>query len=359
MSRFAGLRGWIFVVSLLIFLGCGGPSTRSGPQTPSQKTRITLNGAGASFPYPLYSKWIAEYAKVAPDVSINYQSIGSGGGIQQLKAGTVDFGASDAPLSEEELKTMPGAVIHLPSAAGAVAVVYNFPAFKGSIRLTGPVIAAIFLGEVTRWTDKRITDLNPGVELPDLPIAVTYRSDGSGTTYLFTSYLAAVSPTWAGKVGAAKSVNWPIGIGAKGNEGVTGIVKQTPGAIGYVEMAYANHNDLSYASIQNAAGEFITPSTDSVTAAASGAVAAMEKDVRVSIINASGAGVYPIAGFTYLLIYREQKDPAKGKALLDFLAWAIHDGQALAEKLDYAPLPASVVTINENALKTITMQGTS
>ncbi len=366
MTRFIRSLGGFIIASMLVVAGCGRPPADGGKQAPAQRASITLNSAGASFPYPLYSKWIAEYVKVAPEVSINYQSIGSGGGIQQLKAGTVDFGASDAPLSDEEMKAMPGAVVHLPTAAGAVAVVYKLPQNQPAGRrqapallMSGPVVAAIFLGEITRWNDKRITDLNPGVKLPDLPIAVTYRSDGSGTTYLFTSYLSAVSLTWAGKVGAAKSVQWPVGIGAKGNEGVTGIVKQTPGAIGYVELAYASQNDLSFASIQNAAGEFVPPSTASVTAAASGATAVMEKDVRVSIINSPGVGTYPIAGFTYLLVYREQKDPAKGKALLGFLDWAIHDGQAFAERLGYAPLPAAVVTINENALKTITIQGTN
>jgi phosphate transport system substrate-binding protein len=314
---------------------------------------VTLTGAGASFPYPLYSKWIAEYAKVAPEVRINYQSIGSGGGIQQLKAGTVDFGASDAPLSDEEMKAMPAPVVHVPATAGAVAVVYSFPNLKGELRFTGSVLAAIFLGEITRWNDERVAQLNPGVALPDLPIAVIYRSDGSGTTYLFTSYLAAVSRDWAQEVGAGKSVSWPVGIGAKGNEGVASMVRQTPGAIGYVELAYAIQNTLSFGAIENAAGEFVTPSASSVAAAAAGAAAAMAKDIRVSIVNSAVAGAYPISGFSYLLVYREQKDAAKAKALVGFLKWAMSQGQSYSERLDYAPLPEAVVALNEEAIQSI------
>jgi phosphate transport system substrate-binding protein len=337
-----------------VLAGCGKPSR---PATGA--TSVTLNGAGASFPYPLYSKWIAEYAKVAPQVRINYQSIGSGGGIQQLKAGTVDFGASDAPLSDEEMKLMPGPVVHIPTAAGAVAVVFRFAAFKGPLRLTGPVLAAVFLGDITRWNDKRIADLNPGIGLPELPIAVIHRSDGSGTTYLFTSHLAAVSKPWSEKVGSGKSVNWPVGIGAKGNEGVASMVRQTPGAIGYVELAYAEGSALSSAYLQNAAGSFVPPSTAGVTAAASGTADSMMKDVRVSMVNAPGAAAYPISGFTYLLVYREQKDAAKGKALVDLLDWAIHQGQAFAEPLSYAALPGAVVKLDEAALGSIQSTGAS
>ena len=362
MTRLTRWLGGLAVVLVLVIAGCVRQPASGRRQAPAQ--RVTLNGAGASFPYPLYSKWIAEYAKVAPDVSVNYQSIGSGGGIQQLKAGTVDFGASDAPLSDEEIKAMPGPVLHLPAAAGAVAVVYSLPqpAAVGrrqapALRLSGAVVAAIFLGEIARWNDKRIADLNPGLALPDSAIAVAHRSDGSGTTYIFTHYLAAVSKPWSDRVGADKSVNWPVGIGAKGNEGVSGIVKQTPGAIGYVELAYAVQSALSAAHMENPAGEFVAPTTAGVTAAVSGAATAMQKDVRVSILNSPGAGAYPIAGFSYILVYREQKEAARAKALTGFLNWAIHEGQVFAERLDYAPLPAAVVAINEQALKTITVQG--
>ncbi|MFB3880690.1 MAG: phosphate ABC transporter substrate-binding protein PstS [Armatimonadota bacterium] len=342
----------IALAALPLLSGCGGPSHQSaGGQA------VTLNGAGASFPYPLYSKWIAEYAKVAPGVRINYQSIGSGGGIQQLKAGTVDFGASDAPLTDDEMKAMPRPVVHLPTTAGAVAVVYNLPSLKGALRLTGPVLSAIFLGEITRWNDKRIADANPGLALPESSIAVTHRSDGSGTTYLFTSYLAAVSPDWTNKVGVAKSVSWPVGIGAKGNEGVAGMVRQTPGAIGYVELAYAEGNNLSSAQLQNRAGQFVSPTTAAITAAAAAAASAMQKDVRIGIVNSPAPGAYPISGFTHLLVYREQKDPAKGKALVSFLGWATHEGQAFCEPLSYAALPADVVRLNEAALATIQPAG--
>jgi len=345
-------RGRQAILALVLVLGTAGCGKQSSSPSGSA-SGVTLTGAGASFPYPLYSKWIAEYAKVAPEARINYQSIGSGGGIQQLKAGTVDFGASDAPLSDEEMKAMPAPIIHLPAAAGAVAVVYSFPNLRGTLRFTGPVLAAIFLGEITRWNDDRIAQLNPGVTTPDLPIAVIHRSDGSGTTHLFTSYLATVSKRWSDKAGLGKSVKWPVGIGAKGNEGVAGMVKQTPGAIGYVELAYAIQNTLSFGAIQSPAGEFVTPSAASVAAATTGAASAMQKDVRVSIVNSAGAGAYPISGFTYLLVYREQKNAAKAEALVGFLKWAMSQGQSYAEDLDYAPLPEAVVALNEDAIQII------
>lgn len=346
---------WAWLAALaLAAAGCAGqptgaPTARGGAGT------VALNGAGATFPYPLYSKWFDEYAKIVPRVLINYQSIGSGGGIQQLKNGTVDFGASDAPLSDQEARDMPAPVIHIPTVAGAVAVVCNLPRRDGgaALRLDGDALARIFLGAIKRWNDKALSSANPGVKLPDLAIAVAHRSDGSGTTYLFTSYLAAVSPEWRERVGSGKSVNWPVGIGGKGNEGVTGVVKQMPGAIGYVELAYALQNKLSYARIRNAAGSFIVPSVASTAAAAAGAAAKMKNDVRVSIVNAPGAQAYPIAGFTYLLLDREQKDRAKGEALAKFLDWAIHDGQRFAEPLRYAPLPPEIVKLDEAQLRRI------
>jgi len=345
MFRYSALAGmgWVAVALLLAI-------------TVSWAAETSLTGAGATFPYPLYSKWFDVYGK-ATGVRINYQSIGSGGGIQQLKAGTVDFGASDAPLSDEEAKAMPGQVLHIPTVAGAVVVAYNLPGASKGLRLTPDVVAGIYLGHIKRWNDQRIASLNPGVSLPNLAIAVVHRSDGSGTSYIFTSYLAAVNRAWAVRVGAGKSVDWPIGLGGKGNEGVAGLVKQTPGGIGYMELAYATQNRLPYASIRNRAGKYVEPTLASTTAAVAGAVKAMQRDVRVSIVNAPGEGAYPIAGLTYILVYRAQRDREKGRALGGFLSWAIHDGQKYAPALLYAPLPEEVMKINERAIKSITHAG--
>jgi phosphate transport system substrate-binding protein len=344
----------ISVVALLALVaGCG----QRAPQQPGARA-VSLNGAGATFPYPLYSKWFSEYHTANLQVQISYQSIGSGGGIQALKTRTVDFGASDAPLSDEEAKAMPAEVVHLPTVAGAVAVVYNLPGVK-ALRLEGATLAGIYLGEITRWNDSKLAALNPGAKLPDLPITVAHRSDGSGTTYLFTSYLAAVSPEWGKRAGAGKSVSWPTGVGGKGNEGVAGAVKQMPGTIGYVELAYAEQNKLATAELRNAAGAFVAPSVESTTAAAAGAVEKMKLDVRVSIINSPAAGAYPISGFTYLLVYRDQPGETKGKALAEFLQWAMEEGQQYAAPLDYAPLPAGAVAINQEAIRSLTFQGKS
>lgn len=341
MFRYSALAGmgWLAVALLLAI-------------TVSWAAETSLTGAGATFPYPLYSKWFDVYGK-ATGVRINYQSIGSGGGIQQLKAGTVDFGASDAPLSDGEAKAMPGQVLHIPTVAGAVVVAYNLPGVPKGLRLTPDVIAGIYLGHLKRWNDKRIASLNPGVSLPDMAIAVVHRSDGSGTSYIFTSYLAAVSRAWAVRVGAGKSVDWPIGLGGKGNEGVAGLVKQTPGGIGYMELAYATQNRLPYASIRNRAGKYVEPTLASTTAAVAGAVKLLERDVRVSIVNAPGEGAYPIAGLTYILVYRTARDREKGRALGEFLSWAIHEGQRYAPALLYAPLPEQLVGINERAIKSM------
>jgi len=314
---------------------------------------VDLNGAGATFPYPLYAKWFDAYGDVNKNVRINYQAIGSGGGIKALKEGTVDFGASDAPLSDEAIKQMPGTVVHIPMVAGAVVLCYNLPGVGKGLHLTPAVIAGIFEGSITKWTDAKITALNPNMKLPNHAITVAHRSDGSGTSYIFTSYLTAVSGSWAKDVGRGTAVNWPTGIGGKGNDGVSGIVKQTPGGFGYVELAYAVQNKLPYAYIQNKAGAFVEPTIASTTTAAAGAIAAMKEDVRVSIVNAAGKSAYPIAGFTYILVYKHQADKAKWKALSGFLNWAIHYGQQFATKLLYAPLPAEVVKLNEAALKTI------
>ncbi|UCH35200.1 MAG: phosphate ABC transporter substrate-binding protein PstS [Armatimonadota bacterium] len=339
---------WIWLLAVgIIMLAASCAREAGGPGTAG---RLTLTGAGATFPYPLYSKWFDEYSKIEPGVRVNYQSIGSGGGIQQLKAGTVDFGASDAPLSDEEEAAMPGAVVHIPTVAGAVAITYNLPGMSETLRLSPEAIAGIYLGEIKRWRSRQIAAINPDARLPDLPIAVSHRSDGSGTTYIFTHYLSAVSKPWADRVGAGKSVAWPVGIGGKGNEGVTGVVKQTPGSIGYVELAYAVQNGLSYALVRNSAGEFVEPTVASTTAAAAAAAPTMARDVRVSIVNAAAPDAYPIAGFTYILVHRDHRDRARGEALATLLDWAIHDGQRFAEPLLYAPLPGEIVAINETAL---------
>lgn len=316
-----------------------------------------LAGAGSTFAAPIYGKWSEAFHQANPGLTINYQSIGSTRGIQQFKGRAVDFGATDAPLSDEELTGMPGSVVHLPTVAGAVVLAYELPGVTATLKLSGDVIADIFLGKITHWIDARIASLNPGVRLPNLGIAAAHRADGSGTTYLFTSYLAAVSPEWKTKVGSGKSVNWLVGIGSKGNEGVAGTVKQTPGSIGYVELAYAVQSKLPYAQIKNLSGHFITPSIESVTAAADGGAAALKTDIRTSIVNSPSPRAYPISGFTYILVYRDQPDPTKAKALLAFLHWGMRDGQALAPALYYAPLPKSVVTLNEVTLKSVTAAG--
>ena len=313
-----------------------------------------LNGAGATFPYPIYSKWFADYA-AATGVRINYQSIGSGGGIRQLTEGTVDFGASDAPMSDAELAKMKSPVLHFPTVLGAVVITYNIPGITKALRLTGPVVADIFAGKITKWNDARIASLNNGLELPSSDILVVHRSDGSGTTYIFSDYLSSVSPAWARSPGKGKELAWPVGLGGKGNEGVAGQVKQTPGAIGYVELAYAKQNSLPFADLQNASGEFITPTIESVTTAAAAVAAKLpaNTDYRLSIVNAAGKGAYPISSFTFLLVYQTQPDATKGKKLVDFLRWYLRDGEKSAASLDYAPLPASMIGQLQKRLGTI------
>jgi phosphate transport system substrate-binding protein len=313
---------------------------------------ILITGAGATFPNPLYSKWFSDYNKLHPDIRFNYQSIGSGGGIQQFTAGTVDFGATDAPMSADEQAKAPDAV-HIPTVLGAVVVTYNAPV--QGLRLTPAVLADIFLGKITKWNDPKIAAVNPGTSLPDAAIAVVRRSDGSGTTYVFTDYLSKVSPEWKEKAGTGKSVSWPVGLGGKGNEGVTGLVKQTPGSIGYVELAYANQNKLPTALLQNKDGIFVAPSIAATSAAAAGVT--IPADYKVSVTNASGKDAWPIASFTYLLVHKDAKDKAKGDELVKFLWWAIHDGQATAAPLEYAPLPAAVVKMLEKTVQELTVQG--
>ncbi len=305
----------------------------------SVSAQMMINGAGATFPYPIYSKWFDEYAKVDQSVRFNYQSIGSGGGQKQILEQTVDFGASDGPMSDDNLSKAPSKLLHIPTVAGADVVTYNLPG-DPALKFDGETIAGIFLGQIKKWSDPKIGALNPGVKLPDQEIIVVHRSDGSGTTYIWTDYLSKVSPEWKQKVGTNTSVNWPTGIGGKGNEGVAGQIKQTSGALGYVELIYAVQNKMPYADVKNADGEFVKASLASITAAM--ATAQIPDDFRFSITNAPGKDAYPIAGATWLLVYEKQKDPAKGKKLVEFLKWAAKDGEKMAQDLQYAPLPENL-----------------
>jgi phosphate transport system substrate-binding protein len=312
-----------------------------------------INGAGATFPYPIYSKWFSEYNKMHPNVEINYQSIGSGGGIQQVTKETVFFGATDGPMTPEQLQGAPGKILHFPTVLGAVVPVYNLPGVSAELKFSGTVLADIFLGKITKWNDPAIAKLNAGVTLPATDITVAHRADGSGTTYIWVDYLAKLSPEWKSKVGVATSVNWPTGVGGRGNEGVSGLVKQTPGALGYVELIYALQNKIAYGSVLNAAGESVKASVETVTAAAAEAAKAMPADFRVSITNAPGKSVYPISSFTWLLLYENAKDKAQAKTMVDFVKWALTDGQRFAPDLGYAPLPEAVVKLEMAALAKI------
>ena len=305
--------------------------------------QTTLNGAGATFPYPMYSKWFSEYHKAHPDVQINYQSIGSGGGIRQVLAGTVDFGASDGPMSDEQLSQAKTKILHVPTVLGANVPAYNVPGVNAELKFTPEVLAGIFMGKISSWNDPAIAATNPGVNLPNQPIIVIHRSDGSGTTYIWTDYLSKVSPEWQSQVGKGTSVKWPVGLGGKGNEGVAGMIRQMQGSIGYIELIYAISNKISYGIVKNAAGAFVKASLESVTAAA-GSVKSMPADFRVSITNAPGKDAYPISSFTWLLIPAQSKDAAKGKILADFLNWMVSDGQKMTAELAYAPLPESVAS---------------
>ncbi len=309
--------------------------------------QMTINGAGATFPYPIYSKWFDEYAKVDPSVRFNYQSIGSGGGQKQILAQTVDFGASDGPMSDDNLAKAPGKLLHIPTVAGADVVAYNLPG-NPVLKLDPDAIAGVFLGQIKKWNDPKIAALNPGIKLPDQDIVVVHRSDGSGTTYIWTDYLSKISSEWKQKVGTNTSVNWPTGLGGKGNEGVAGQIKQTPGALGYVELIYAVQNKMPYADVKNASGEFMKASLESITAAM--ATAQIPDDFRFSMTNAPGKDAYPIAGATWLLVYEQQKDAMKGKKLVEFLKWAMKDGEKMARDLQYAPLPEKV---QERVLKRV------
>ena len=303
--------------------------------------QTTLNGAGATFPYPMYSKWFSEYHNAHPEIQINYQSIGSGGGIRQVLAGTVDFGASDGPMTDEQLSQSKIKILHIPTVLGAVVPAYNVPGVTGEVKFTPEVIAGIFLGKITNWNDKAIAAANKDVKFPDQPIIVVHRSDGSGTTYIFTDYLSKISSEWANGPGKGTSIKWPVGLGGKGNEGVAGVVRQMQGALGYVELIYAVQNKIPYGSVKNASGNFVKASLESVTAAA-GSMKSMPADFRVSITNAPGKDAYPISSFTWLLIPSQSKDASKGKIIADFLNWMVEDGQKMTAALTYAPLPESV-----------------
>ena len=320
---------------------------------------IQINGAGATFAYPIYSKWFAEYNKLHSDIQINYQSIGSGGGIRQFSDGTVDFGATDAPMTDSAITAISGNALHIPTVMGAVVVIYNLQSVSNAVRLTPDVLADIFLGKVTKWNDARIASINPGVTLLAADIIVVHRSDGSGTSFAFTDYLSKVSPEWQQKVGKGPSVNWPVGLGGRGSEGVSATVSQTPGSIGYVELAYATTNKIQFATVRNSSGNWITPTLASVTAAAAGAMKDMgpNTDFRVSIANSSGPQAYPISTFTWLLLHKSYSDTAKARSLVQFVWWAENEGQAKAPELGYAPLPQEMRPWIQARLRSITAGG--
>ena len=342
------------VLLSLLSLACER-SSRASAETGSGDESVSLNGAGATFPYPLYSKWISEYNRLHPNVRINYQSIGSGGGIRQMVAGTVDFGATDAPVKPGEALAAPGALLHLPTTVGSVVITYNLEGVDRPLRLTPELLSGIFLGEIKRWNHPELAAANLELKLPDREISVVFRTDGSGTTSVFTAYLAEASRAFRDRVGSGKSVKWPVGLGAKGNEGVTGQIKTMPGSIGYTELAYATQNRMPKAEVRNRAGRFIGPTPQAATAAARSV--SMPDTLHVSLAGAEGESAYPISSYTYILIYESAKDAKRGEALARFLWWAIHDGQGYAEALDYAPLPANVVEQAEAKLLTLRAGG--
>jgi phosphate transport system substrate-binding protein len=366
-SRLLALVGILLLMAVLILVGCGTPASTTPaakittPPPPSMTSSSTsLNGAGATFPNPLYTKWFDEYNKLT-GVKVNYQAIGSGGGIQQITAGTVDFGASDGIMTDEQIKAAEakgGPILHIPMTSGAVAIIYNVPGISsGQIKLTGDVLAQIYLKTITKWNDPRITALNAGLNLPGTEIAVVHRSDGSGTTYIFTNYLSKVSDDWKMKIGNATAVNWPGDIGGQGNAGVAGQVQQVPGAIGYVELAYARQNKLPWAQIKNAGGNYIEPTLAATTKAAEGLN--LPDDMKIMITNSSNPEAYPIVGFTWILAYVNQTDQAKGTTLAKMLWWAIHDGQQFTTPLDYAPLSSPAIIKAENEIRSLQYQGQS
>src|ERR1043166_1424136 len=351
-KRSLKLLAWLSAAVVLVGSFACQPNSGAGGAG-----NVSLHGAGATFPNPLYQKWLSEYEKVNPAVKVDYQSIGSGGGIKQLKEQTIDFGASDAPMKNEDLKSAPGEILHVPTVLGAVVITYNLTGLTQPLRFSPETLADIFLGKITQWNDPKIAADNAGVTLPTQNITVVHRSDGSGTSAVFTDYLSKISPEWKEKVGSGTSPSWPVGVGGKGNEGVTGQVKSTPNTIGYIELAYAVQNNLPVAQLKNASGSFVTPSIDSVTAAAAASAASTPDDLRMNITNAMGAQSYPISSYTYIIVYKDQKDAAKGKALVDFLWWGIHNGEAFAKPLQYAPLPDDIVKRAEAKINAVTSGG--
>ncbi len=344
--------------AVLVALGvCALVESPAAAPAPSPSPSLLINGAGATFPYPIYSKWFNEYHNLHPDIEFNYQSIGSGGGIRQITAGTVDFGASDGPMTDQQIAEFNQKngrdILHFPTVLGADVPTYNIPGINQELNFTQEALAGIFLGKITKWNDPAIAGPNKGVHLPDTDIIVVHRSDGSGTTYIWTDYLSKISEEWKTKVGKNTSVNWPVGIGGKGNEGVAGLVRQQPGAIGYVELIYAIQNHMPYGNVRNSAGVFMKADLASVTAAAAGAAKAMPDDFRVSITNAPGKAAYPICSFTWLLVPSKIDDPAKEKAIVDFLHWMVTGGQDLVESLDYAKLPKAVVAKETKAISLV------
>ena len=331
----------------LLATSCKKPSTSTG-EAPA--ANVALNGAGSTFIYPVMSRWSSEYQHVAPNVQVNYQSIGSGGGIRQLIAHTVQFGCTDGPMTDDQLKEAKSPVVHVPLVMGAVVPTYNLPALPHAIRFTPDALAGIYLGDVKTWNDPKIASVNPDLTLPATPIVVVHRSDGSGTTYVWTDYLSKVSPDWKSKVGVATSVNWPTGLGGRGNEGVAGTVRQTPGAIGYVELTYAIQNKMPAGEVKNRAGNFVTANVDAVTAAAAGAVTTLPEDLRYSITDAPGDKAWPISGTTWAVLYKDMPAGPERTAVVSFLRWAIHDGQKFSGPLDYAQLPPELVARAEAKL---------
>jgi phosphate transport system substrate-binding protein len=346
-NRKYGSRAMLATLAVLLTIALG---------TVVLAQKIQINGGGATFPYPIYSKWFSEYNKLHPNVEINYQSQGSGFGIQQIQKQTLFFGATDGPMTPTQLTDAPGKVMHFPTVLGADVPVYNIAGVTATLKFTGPVLANIFLGKITKWNDPAIAQVNAGVTLPNTDITVVHRADSSGTTYIWCDYLAKVSPEWKMKVGVGTSPSWPIGLGARGNEGVSGLVKQTPGAIGYVELIYASQNKIPYGSVQNMDGAFVGATVESVTAAAASAVAKMPADFRVSITNAPGKDSYPISSFTWLLLYESPKNQLQAKTFVEFMKWMLADGQSYAPALGYAPLPKPVVQLELEALKKIKLQ---
>ncbi len=349
-----GALALLAIVMTIAVSGCGSTGTNTGNSvgTASGK-QVMLNGAGSTFDLPLFTKMFAEYPKVNPNINVNYQGVGSGAGIQQLSDMTIDFGASDAPMKDEQMAAAKGGkILHIPITLGAVAIAYNVPGVPKKIKIAPDVLADIFLGKIKNWNDPRIAADNPGVKFPDLAINTAHRSDGSGTNYIVTTYLSSISPEWKEKIGSGTSVNWPGGVGGKGNPGVAQAIQQTPGTIGYIELAYAIQNNITYAQMKNKDGKWVSPSLEGASESAAGAT--IPDDMRVMIVNAPGEKVYPISGFSWVLLYQHQKDKTKGKALVELLKWMVHDGQNYSESLDYAKLPQSMVGRIDKMLGTVT-----